>query len=397
MYELSPGQRLRRATTATSILDVAAHVGLFVGMIFWSLFFWSLIVPVDLVEVILAIALAAGYTVVLPMLISLLFPSTPAGMLLAQTRWKTFGHGIAVAAALYMSFHAFMMLWAWWAARPNVLAAGQDIFLAIGTAIIFIIVPALSWAQTAPDRWVAEVIQARQVQRLKAAQQANIMAAQIQYARALALLKRGLANATAAERAEVAGTLIAMQRAENEALGQVADQMRILTGIDGGVSLLDSPEMQQQYEQLTTQVERLIAPINEADYVEFTPRQAPVTSHQDASQRDADAARHEARPRVIVTPHQDGSQRDEPRNDAPQHPDAGCVRVAQGASDDVAPDVVFLATARERLVGQTWTVKQLAGALEVSESQARHWVAGWIEDGQVDKTNLRGHYSWRMV
>jgi hypothetical protein len=262
---MDPMQQARRATTATSILDAAAWIGLFASMLFWSTFFAAMVAPSTIVDYILVLALSAGYAVVLPMLVSMLAPSTPAGMMLAETRWKTFGHGLAVAAALYMAFHAATMIWAWWGARPAAVETGQDIFLTIGTLILFVVVPALAWVQASPDRWVAEVAQARQVQRLKAAQQANIMAAQIQYARGLALLKRGLANATAAERAELAGTLVAMQRAENEAVGQVADQLRILTGIDSGVRLIDDPAVEQSYLTLTDQLGRLHAPINQED------------------------------------------------------------------------------------------------------------------------------------
>jgi len=230
---------MKRTATATSVLELAAWAGLFVGVAWWTTFFLALIGPTSLVDFALVLVFATAYAVVLPMLVSLLLPGTPAGMLLAETRWRTLGHGLAVAAALFMVYHGFMSVWAWWGTRPNAVASGQDLLLAIGSIIVFVVVPALSWVQMAPDRWVAEVVQAQQVKRLRAAQQANLMAAQIQYTRAMALLKRGLANATAAERSELAGTLIAMQRAENEAISQIGDQMRIITGIDSGVQLLD--------------------------------------------------------------------------------------------------------------------------------------------------------------
>lgn len=386
MYDPSLAHQVRRATTATSILDVAAHVGLFVGMIFWSLFFFTLIAPVDLVEAILAVALAAGYTVVLPMLISLLAPSTPAGMLLAETRWKTFGHALSVAATLFMSYHAFMMLWSWWAARPTVLATGQDIFLAIGTAIIFIVVPALSWVQTAPDRWVAEVIQARQVQRLKAAQQANIMAAQVQYARALALLKRGLANATAAERAELASTLIAMQRAENEAIGQVADQLRILTGIDGGVSLLDGPELQQQYEQLSTQVERLIAPVHEADYVAFAP--APTAA---AAPPPVPASfRREAPPPAAEGrgAHQDAI----PALAPPLAAAAAAPSAAASRSESRRYAAEFRAVAAAFPAPAVFGARQVAETVGKSERTARDMITTWKDAGWVARGEAANSY-----
>lgn len=364
-------QAARRAATAMSVLDAGAWIGLFVGCLFWNNFFWLMVAPTVPLEMLLSVAMSAGYAVILPMLVSLLAPSTPAGMALAQTRYKTIGNVVAIAAALFMCFHAFMILSSWWAARPTVAAAGQDLLLAVGTMIVFIVVPALAWVQVAPDRWVAEIVQAQQVRRLQAAQQANIMAAQVQYARAMTLLRRGLANATAEERAELAGTLIAMQRAENEAIAQVADQLRLVTGIDTGVRLLDDPAIEQHYFDLTTRMERLIAPINEPAISEPPPlpmaQSAPVTTRPNASERVA-------APAVAVT-----------HGDAPR---------ATAAPNDPRYEE-FYTTARERLLGQTWTIRQLGDSLTVSESQAREFVATWQGLGWVDKTQLRGHYSWK--
>jgi hypothetical protein len=373
-------QAVRRATTATSILDVGAWIGLFAGCIFWNNFFWFFIAPTSPFDMVLAVAIAAGYAVILPMLISLLAPSTPAGMALAETRWRTIGHGIAVAAAIFMSYHAFLVLWAWWRARPAAVAAQQDLFLAIGTAIVMIVVPALAWVQVAPDRWVAEIVQAQQVRRLRAAQQANLMAAQIQYARAMALLKRGLANATVGERAELAGTLIAMQRAENEAISQVADQLRIVTGIDTGVQLLDDPQLETHYHQLTNGLERLIAPMNEADYVTVPTephpaRRAVVDATSGGGVADAAADQRGAHQNAIP---------------ATAAIVAAAPTATRGGPRRAAAELA--AVAAEYPPPKLFAAKDVAKVIGKSERTARDVIAAWVDEGWVARGDLPGGY-----
>jgi hypothetical protein len=382
-------QGWRRKGTATSILDIGAQAGLLVGCVFWNNTFWVLIAPTGWVEIILSVALAAGYALILPMLLSLLAPSTAAGMALAETKYRTWGHAIAVGAAIFMSYHAFTVVWAWWRSRPAVVASEQDLFMAIGTLIIFIVVPALSWVQIAPDRWVAEVVQAQQVKRLKAAQQANLMAAQIQYARAMGQLKRGLANATAAERQELAGTLIAMQRAENEGVERVADQMRILTGIDTGVRLIDDPQVERQYHQLTAAMERLYSPINDADYVEPASAETPMPVRQ--------------RPRTDIEPW-NSAELPPPRSYAETdahgsvHAEASTVRHGPPRTADDHPTAVKLRTysAARRALSGAWSRADLEEALSIQKSKASDLIRMWRQDGLIDDiTNPAHHYAWR--
>jgi hypothetical protein len=395
------GRRAKRDATATSILDTAATVGLGVGTVFWNLIFWRFIAPTTWVEMLLAVTFAAGYAIVLPMLLSLLAPSTPAGMALAETKHRTWGYAISVAATIFLCYHAFVVVRSWWASRPGMVETGQDLFLAIGTLIIFVVVPALSWVQTAPDRWVAEVVQAQQVKRLKAAQEANIMAARVQYARGLALLKRGLANATAAERAELAGTLIAMQRAENEAIGQIADQMRIITGVETGVPLLDDPHVEQQYHQLTTGLERLIAPINDVDYVDLPALQTPQPTAVD---RRTDRAHPEptanAAPLVRSTvAHQDAETADRERSDrersAVRHgPPRSANAVPVSTAVDMAESREAYAAARGNLDG-AWSRRDLQRVLSVEKTKAVDLINSWRSLGLVrDISNPAYHYTW---
>jgi hypothetical protein len=373
------------------MLDIAAWIGLFAGILFWGQFFFTLLAPTNLLDSVYASVMSVGYAIVLPMLLSTLVPSTPAGQLLQRTRWRTIGFVVTIGATLYMAAHAFSVQWAWWAAKPSVAETQQDLWLAIGSCIVFILVPALAWVQAAPDRWVAEVRQSHAVARLRTAQEANLMLMKAQYIRALSIMRRGLANATAAERSEVAQSLIAFQTAENEALGAIVDSLETITGI---AMLIDLPEdreeVVQAYTGITQQLGRLITPPNSIDYVELTNAirvtpdptydemtpsnqmvQRPVAPHQEASHRDSGHG-----PAIATVTHSDARQ----RTAAPTQP--------------TETYTAFATTAAQALPG-TFTAKRLAEAIAVSESQAREMIAAWLGCGWVDKTNLRGHYCWR--
>jgi hypothetical protein len=380
------GRTARRHATAMSILDVGATVGIFVGCLFWNIIFWRLIAPGDVLEMLLSVSFAGAYAIVLPMLLSLLAPSTPAGMLLAETRWRTIGHAVALAATIFMGYHAFTIVLAWWQARPAIVQTGQDLWMTIGALIIFIVVPALSWVQIAPDRWVAEIVQAQQVKRLKAAQQANLMAAQIQYARAMALLKRGLANATAAERAELAGTLIAMQRAENEAIAQVADQMGIITGADTGVRLLDDPQIEQHYHQLTDHLERLIAPINDRDYDELPPLAAPATLPPPPSAAPLPGP-------AAAMPQPRGARQDAiPAVSPPASAAAEDSAAAAGRRDSRRYAAEFRAVADAFPPPTIFTAKMVAENVGKSDRTARDMIGAWLDAGWVMRGGAANSY-----
>lgn len=212
-YSLQRGvQDARRATVGTNVLDMGAWIGLFAGGVFWSNFFWLMVAPTNVPEIVYTVAMAVAYAFVLPILLSSLVPSTPAGQYLQQTKWRTIGWWTIVFTTAFLAIHALVVLNAYWQSREAAAATGQVRWLAVGSLIVFVFVPAFAWVQAAPDRWLAEVRAAQAVKKLKLAQEANLMLAQTQYLRALSLMRRGLANLTAAEAEELAGTLVAFQR-----------------------------------------------------------------------------------------------------------------------------------------------------------------------------------------
>lgn len=374
LYDHRLSQQARRATTAMTILDVGAWVGLIAGVIFWANFFFLLMEPQLLTDMIQALTMAIGYSVVLPMLLSTLVPSTPAGMLLQQTRWKTIGFVVTIGITGFLGYHALMVLWSYWSTLPKVAETGQDLFLAIGSLIIFVFVPALAWVQAAPDRWVAEVQAAQAVRKLKLAQEANIMAAKTQYVRALSLLRRGLANMTAAERQEVAGTLIMLQRAENEAIGSIVDTLEVMTGASTGVRILDDTALEQAYTGITQKLGGLIAEPN-ASYVEAIPA-APAAAEMPAPppppRRQPAPAEPEPRGRGA---HQDAAP-------TPSPPAAAAAEDSSAAAtrrDSRRYAAEFRAIADAFPPPAVFTARMVAENVGKSERSARDMLAAWLD------------------
>lgn len=383
-------QAARRATTATSILDVGAWIGIFAGVVFWGNFFWLMIGPATLPEILQTLSMAAGYSVVLPMLLSTLVPSTPAGMLLQQTRWRTLGFVTTIAITGFLGYHALMVLWAYWGSRPNVLASGQDLPLAIGSLIIFVVVPALAWVQAAPDRWVAEVQAAMAVRRLKMAHQANIMAAQTQYLRTMSLLRRGVANLSAQERSELAGGLIMFQRAENEAIGTIVDTLETMTGISTGVNLIGDDQLEQAYIGITRQLGDLIAEPNVDDYVEPSPpatgfrRSPPASEPWDGAELPPPLPAHQD-----AGPAPSSPQR-QPAAEIAAAEDGGSSAAARGGSRRLAAE--FRAVAAAFPTPAVFGVKQVAEMVGKSERTARDYLAVWLDAGWVSRGEAPNSY-----
>jgi hypothetical protein len=382
--------RARRASVGTNVLDLGAWIGLAAGAVFWSNFFWLMVGPSGIPEMVYSVAMAVAYAFVLPILLSTLVPSTPAGQLLQQTRWKTVGFGVTIAAVVYLCFHAFVVLVAYWQSRPTVAETGQDRFLAVGSLIVFVLVPALAWVQAAPDRWMAEVQAAQAVRRLKLAQEANIMAMKTQYIRQISLLRRGIANLTAAEADEVAGTLIMFQRAENEAMGQIVDSLETITGVSTGVNLVGDQELERAYTGITTKLRGLIVAPNEADYVE--------ASRPRASMDDADASVDVARLNASwqpSIPQHNAETVARGRVHGRSRTTPATVRHGPPRTTDASMDDAAYVAAREALTG-AWSRSDLEKALSIQKSKASDLIRAWRGLGLIDDiTNPAHHYAWR--
>lgn len=369
-----------------TILDVGAWMGLMAGVVFWANFFVVMIQPVLLTDWLQTLVMAVGYAIVLPMLLSTLVPSTPAGMLLQQTRVRTAGFAVTIGATLFLCWHALNVLWAYWASKPNAADTGQDMALAIGSLIIFVLVPALAWVQAAPDRWVAEVQSAMAVRRLKMAHEANIMAAKTQYLRTISLLRRGVANLSAQEHAELAGGLVMFQRAENEAIGTIVDTLEAMTGISTGVNLIGDAELEDAYTGITRKLAGLIAEPNTADYVEATPvaaAEAPRPRFPPSSEPWDGAELPHA-----VSAHQDAVPATLPPRRKTAEAEASAAQ--RGAARRYAAE--FRAVAEAFPSPAVFTSARVAEVVDKSDRTAREMLTEWLDAGWVARGEAKNSY-----
>lgn len=370
-------------------LRLACDVGLILSMILWifaQLSLMQLAPPSgDVAEIALAvlrgsvgIVLALGCAVVLPALLAMITPLTPAGMLLQETRRSTWGFAVMIGAAGFLAYYAYQIVAAFWQAslKDAALAPMQT----VATLIIGVVVPALAFSWSSPLTWLTEVEQAHQVKRLKMAHDAELAAMKAAYMRAVDKLRVGLANLTAAERQEVAGVLIGMQRAQNDALTAIAGTFRTLAGAELAVPTTTDAHLVQRYEQL--------AGLLEGRVLEIYDDRADATGRPDDTPEVASP--FVPAPRTTV-PHQD-AERSRPVASAP-----ASVPVPQGPPGTATgrpSDREALTAARAGLSG-AWTRSDLEQCLSCAKTTASDLIRAWRSAGLVvELTDPRHHYSW---
>jgi hypothetical protein len=358
-------RQVRRATVGVNVLDAAALLCLAASATFWLNLYWSLLTPPLLsVSALIAVSMGLVYAVVLPVLWSMLIPSTPAGMLLQSTKTRTWGFIFVVAASVYLTFHAWTVLSAWWSVQPNVQLTGQDLWMAIACLIAFIGIPALAWVQATPEQWVEQIRQAHLVRRLKIQHAADIAILKTTLLRAQQKAAVGVANLMPAERQELVDTLRALFEGQNETLRAIAGTFRDVADVELSFRVSDEDELAQGFDLVADELER-------ASQLVKTGTNAPVLG--DSVARPAGVA--------------NASQRVE-RAGAVSQGNAGQRTTTH---DNSEPYAVEYDAARSQL-RPTWSAKQLAVALGVEESTARGILGAWMAAGLVDRTNLRGFY-----
>lgn len=337
-------RQARRATVGVNVLDAAALLCLAASATFWLNLYWSLLAPPLLsVSALIAVSMGLVYALVLPVLWSMLIPSTPAGMLLQSTKTRTWGFIFVVAASVYLTFHAWTVLSAWWSVQPNVQLTGQDLWMAIACLIAFIGIPALAWVQATPEQWVAQIRQAHLVRRLKIQHAADIAILKTTLLRAQQKAAVGVANLMSAERQELVDTLRALFEGQNETLRAIAGTFRDVADVELSFRVSDEDELAQGFNVVADELER-------ASQLVKTGTNAPVLG--DSVAQPAGVA--------------NASQRVE-RAGAVSQGNAGQRTTTH---DNGEPYAVEYDAARSQL-RPTWSAKQLAAALGVEESTAR--------------------------
>jgi len=381
-------------------LRLACDVGLVLSMVLWifaQLSLMQLAPPSgDVAEIALAvlrgcvgIVLALGCAVVLPALLAMITPLTPAGMMLQETRRSTWGFAVMIAAAGFLAYYAYQIVAAFWAAslKDPALAPMQT----VATLIIAVVVPALAFSWSSPLAWLAEVQQAHQVKRLRMAHDAELASMKAAYMRAVDKLRVGLANLTAAERQEVAGVLIGMQRAQNDALTAIAGTFRTLAGAELAVPTTTDDQLVSKYQQIAGLLEKRVLTIDDRTDASERPDDTPeivspfvpvprtTVSHHDAPAPDRSIAG--GRVPASVDASRTGPER------------TAADRTMFARLNDVNSDAY--AVARRALSGG-WTRADVERALSVSKSTAAARLTAWRAAGLVDVVaDVADRYQWR--
>ena len=381
-------------------LHLACDAGLILAAVLWMFVQaaqLNLVLPADgdaigwslfVLRLLISVVLALGCAVVLPALLAIIVPFTPAGQLLQEIRRTTWGFLVMVGVTGYLLFYGFGLFQAYWYANlsPELVAADSyaAIRQTITTLIIGVVVPALAFSWSSPLAWAAEVQQAHQVKKLRLMHEAEIAMAKAAYFRAVDKLRVGLVNLSAGERAEVIGIMAGLQRSQNDTLQAIAGTFKTIAGAELAAPTLDDQTIVKCYDELAGLLESRVLDVVDVPAVEapHAPRElaAPATPFdRTAPERQTVAVAPPARSTATAPPV------------APQGPQgAARATIRAGTVDQEA-----LSTAWMQLRSGAWTRERLQQVLSCSKTKANQLIAQWTAAGYVvELTDARYHYTW---
>jgi hypothetical protein len=372
-------ERVRQDAAATNVLHAAAPLCLLASASFWLVLYWSILAPASVLsqQALIATLMGLVYAVVLPVLWSILIPNTPAGMLLQQTRLKTWGFVFVIGASGFLTYHAGSLLYVWWYSQPNVRDSGQTMFMTVACVIAFVGIPALAWVQATPEQWAEQVRQWHQVERLKAQQAADIAILKSKLLWAQQKAAVGMANLLPGEREELVGVMRGLFMGMNETIDSIAGAFRGVADIEFALRQSTEDDTYRVFDTVADELERHAAAV-------AIP--TPVTPHSDAVQRDAQ--RNEP---TALTLAPAPTSRSEAVQTVPTA--APTSRSYDPGSSEISTDEAYR-LARETLP-PAWMAQDLAVVLNIEEATARKLVTEWRRAGRISGQGLmRGRYNF---
>lgn len=359
-------RRARRYSAGRTVLDTLALVFLLCSIAFWGVLHWQVLVTPGggVPQMIVAAVMTLVYSLALPVLLSALVPSTPAGQLLQKTQWATIGFWVIIPSVTFLVWHAYNLMASWFAAQPTIADAGLARMYTISALIAFVVIVALAMTQVSPERWIREVEQAHAVRKLELMQKGElaIVKARLLWAEQKALV--GYARLLPAEQKEVIDTMRGLlmgigdtQRSIARTLGIQGDIERSIMGDADIADTLDY--VSQQLERPATSIDKALTSIHDGDRenphrAEFADEGAHVNTRLEPSiPRDA--------------------------------PDATRRHMTTG-------DDAYARAARQAFGVTPWTLKRLAEALDIGETRARELRDEWLASGQAREARLGRWY-----
>lgn len=377
----------REKAVARSVLDTIALIFLIAGVCFWTVLFYLLLAPPSLIslQMVPVIVLALTFALGTPLLVSALVPTTPAGQMLQQTQWLTIGFGVIIASAAFLTFKTFQLLELWLHGQPAIAEAHLETGLAMALTIAMVVIPALSWVQLTPERFVAALKQAHDIRKLRMLQDGEIAILRNKMIWMRQKTLEGYVNMLPDEQRalllDTRGLIVAInqqQKAIAHAIMSHAEVEKLFMG---------DQEIVQSFNDVSQLVEMNVMSI-ESPPIEQNDPLALVPSTPAAMQRPAPSPRpsddHAAREVIAAL---DAAERAAVAEDARR-----AVRQGDAARDD-ASDGDYTVAFERYGTSQAWTVRELAETLSVAESTARERKMSWEAQGRATgKGQPNGRY-----
>jgi hypothetical protein len=359
-------RRARRFSAGRTVLDGLAIVFLACSTCFWFVLHWAALVGTglpgahQLPQAVVAVAMTLIYAFALPLLLSMLVPTTPAGQLLQKTMWRTIGFPVVIVSTVVLGFYAQALIRAWFESQPEVVAGNLTPAYMVAALVGFIVIPALCWVQVTPERWIREVEQAHQVRKLELMQRGElaIVKARLLWAEQKALI--GYAKLLPAEQKEVIDTMRGL-------LMGIGDTQRAISrtlGIDGELerSIMGDREIADTLDYVSQQLEKPARSIDRAlTYFDDRERESDVHNCEHAEPAHVNTRLEPSIPR-------------EARDTTRRHMTTG--------------DDAYARAARQSFGVTPWTIKRLAEVLDIGETKARELRDEWMASGQAEQTRL---------
>jgi hypothetical protein len=391
--------QVKQLSTQEAVLLWCTILCVLASMVFWGYWYVVLLLKQgSWVVSLLGVLFALCSALVIPIIFSMLIPSTPLGAMLARTRYRTPGILFLGAAATLFFFYSWDIFRAFWAMNllpanpPDPQAdAAMGWWLSVVSMLLLQGLPAFAWVQATPESLVQQVIQAHQVEKMRLQMQMELeqlnaqrdelrvhhkqqlIAVKAAYHTAIARLRLPLAQQTAQTFQEVAGILRGMHLLEADTINGMVVTVEELAGTAAAIPQISTPALAANYDKLAQHLQ---------------------ASHQwQAAAYDAqriNVATGELQLAALAPP----VDPEYPPEPLPQ-PSATVRHGPQRTFKLAEADADVLRTAQQALPTGAWKRSHLEEALRVQKSKAADLIQVWKAAGAVcELENPKYHYVW---
>jgi hypothetical protein len=186
--------------TSQTLLHWLAALGICASAAYWGAIHWMLMGG----NVVLAVAFTAIIVFGTPGLASFFLPWSPAGMLLAKTRSKTYGQIAAATMFFVLLGYSVHVSYSFWLAQPAIVASQMEVWMVVIGVVGFIGMPALVWTPVSMKEFVSHIDQAHQVTRYEMMIKADLASLRAQLIQYQMLCMKNWAELLPEERKQIA-------------------------------------------------------------------------------------------------------------------------------------------------------------------------------------------------